>query len=70
MMSCLIDLIWINLVKRPLSERYLKDGEQTLVEVVEVVTRHGHRVVEAELAAEQLHTEQSEDDDEESQQDK
>ena len=47
---------------------YLEDGEQCLVECVEVVARYCDAAVIAELAAEQLHAEQREDDDEEKQQ--
>ena len=44
---------------------YLEDGEQRLGEVVEGAAA---RLVEVELAAEELHAEQREDDDEEEEQ--
>jgi len=43
----------------------LKDGEEGLPERVEVATRLVDERIEVELSAEQLHAEQSEDDDEE-----
>ena len=50
-----------------LIDYYLEDGEHGLIESVEVVPRYGYSVVEAELAAKQLHAEQREDDDEQEQ---
>ena len=47
---------------------HLEDGEQRLDEAVEVLPRFLLCIVVVELAAEQLHAEQSEDDDEESKQ--
>jgi len=46
----------------------LKDSEERLPEGVEVASRLVYERIEVELAAEQLHAEQSEDDDEEEQQ--
>ena len=58
----------LELEKKAQPLAYLKDGEYRLVEGVEVVAWYRGGVVKAELSAEQLHSKQSKDDDEQEQQ--